>query len=91
MGRGAQNGGRGEAHKNNNSNTYGNKNGGGNRTTKLGACALGLVSPLGGGTVLGALNGIYSTVGLGGLGGLPQQQTQLQSMLGGCTSITGGV
>ena len=91
MGRGARNGGRG-AHNNNNSNTYGNKRGGGNSTNKLDVSALGLVSPLCGGTGRGALkcNAMHSTVGLGGLGGLPQQ-TQLQSLLGGGTNLTGGV
>ena len=64
MGRGTQNG----ARNNNNSNTYGNERGGKNSTSKLDVSALGLVSPLGGGTGLGALNAIHSTVGLGGLG-----------------------
>ena len=86
MGRGAQNGGRGAARNNNISNTYGNKRGGGNSTSKLYVSALDLamVSPLGGGTGLGALNAIHSTVGLGRLGRLPQQ-TQLQSLLEACS------
>ena len=88
MGCGAQTGGRGAECNDNNSNTYGNKSGGGNRTNKLDVSALGLVSPLGGGTGLGALNAIHSTVGLGGL---LQQQTQLQSLLREGTSLTGGV
>ena len=52
-----------------NTNTqYGNKNtNGGNRTNQLDISALGLVSPLGRGTGLGALNAPHATVGLGGL------------------------
>ena len=57
---------------------------------KLDVCALGLVSPLGGGTGLSALNALHSTVGIGGLGGL-QQTTQLNGLLGGGTALTGVV
>ena len=75
----------------NNNNTYGNRRGGGqNRTNKLNVSTLGLVSPLGGGTGLSALNALHSTVGIGGLGGL-QQTTQLNGRLGGGTALTGGV
>ena len=90
MGRGAPNEGREAARNNNNNNTYGNKSGGQNRTNKLDVSALGLVSPLCGGTGLSALNAIHSTVGLGGLGGL-QQPAQLSGLLGGGTALTGGV
>ena len=57
-------GGRGAArNNNNNNNTCGNKSAGQKRTNKLGVSALGLVSPLGGGTGLSALNAINSTEG----------------------------
>ena len=78
MGRGTPgNGGRGTA-RNNTHNTYGPTNGNGTRTNTLGASALGLVSPLGGGTGLGALNALHATVELGGL----KQQNQLSGLLG---------
>ena len=85
MARGTPSGGRGAARNNNN--TYGNRGGGQNRNNKLDVSALGLVSPLGGGTGLSALNALHSTVGIGGLGGL-QQSTQLSGLLGGGTALT---
>ena len=57
---------------------------------KLDVSALGLVSPLDGGTGLSALNALHSTVGIGGLGGL-QQTTQLNALLRGGTALAGGV
>ena len=88
MGRGTPSGGRGAARNNNN--TYGNRGGGQNRNNKLDASALGLVTPIGGGTGLSSLSALHSTVGVGGLGGL-QQTTQLSGLLGGGTALTGGV
>ena len=68
-----------------------NRGGGGqSRNHKLDVSALGLVSPLGGGTGLSALIALHSTVGVGGLGGL-QQSAQLNGLLGGGTALTGGV
>ena len=88
MGRGTPNGGRRAARNNN---TYGNRAGGGQgRTNKLDVSALGLVSPLGGGTGLSALNAIHSTVEIGGLRGL-QQSSHLNGLLGGGTALTGVV
>ena len=71
-------GGCGAGH-NTSTDQYGNKNNGGNRANQLDVSALGLVSPLGGGTVLGALNALHATVVLGGV----QQQNQLSGLLGG--------
>ena len=88
MGRGTPSGGRGAARNNNN--TYGSRGGGQNRNSKLDVSALGLVSPLGGGTGLSSLNALHSAVGIGGLGGL-QQTTQLSGLLGGGTALAGGV
>ena len=91
MGRGTPNGGRGAARNNN---TYGNRGGGGQgRPNKLDVSTLGLVSPLGGGIGLSALNALHSTVhvgirGIGGLGGL-QQSAQQNGLLGGGTAING--
>ena len=80
MGRGTPSGGRGTARSNNS--TYGNRGAGQNRNSKPDVSALGLVSPLGGGTGLSAcaLNALHSTVGIGGLGGL-QQATQLSGSI----------
>ena len=90
MGRGTPgNGGRGKArarnNNNNNNSTYGQNNGGPSRTNKLGASALGLVSPIGGVAGLRALGALHATVGLGGL----QQQWQLSGfkLLGGGTGL----
>ena len=60
------------------------------RTNKLDVSALGLVSPLGGGTGLSALNALHSTVVIRGLGGL-QQLAQLNGLLRGGTDFTSGV
>ena len=69
----------------------GNKNGG-TRTNQLGVSALGLISSLGGGAGLGALNALHATVCTVGLGVL-QHQNQLSGLLGGGTGLqtTGGV
>ena len=69
---------------------YGNRGCGQNRNNKLDVSALGLVSPLGGGTGLSALIALHSTVGIGVLGGL-QQTTQLSGLLGQGTALMGGV
>ena len=88
MGRGTSSGGRRAAR--NNHNAYGGRGAGQNRNNKLDVSALGLVSPLSGGTGLTTLNALHSTAGIGGPGGL-QQATQLSGLLGGGTDKESGL
>ena len=76
MGRGTPSGGRARgqwtARNKTTVNTYGHRGSGQNRNNTPDASALGLVSPLGCGAGVSALNALHSAVGIGGLGGLQQ-------------------
>ena len=88
MGRGTPNGGRGAARSNHSA--HGGRGAGQNRDSRLDVSALGLVSPLSGGTGRTDLNALRATAWMGGLGGL-QQATQLSGLLGGRGCSSGGV